>query len=192
MNMEDQLASALERLSAFARQEAWRAAEAEGLTPTQADVLRVAVDRPGGVRPSLAAAFVGVSQPTGSDSIAALERKGLVERLADARDGRATLVRATKAGRALARRWTNSYALVVNALSPTDREALLGAALNAIRSLQRQGAIPAQRMCFSCAHFIENAQPGTASPHYCRLLGEPLRTAALRVDCPEHQNKELV
>lgn len=192
MSLDNQLASALERLSAFARQEAWRAAEAEDLTPTQADVLRLVVDRPDGVRPSLAAAFVGVSQPTGSDSIAALERKGLVERSADVRDGRATLVRATPAGRVLARRWTNSYASIVNALSTTDRQALFGAALNAIRSLQRQGAIPAQRMCFSCTNFVENAEPGTATPHYCQLLAEPLRVAELRVDCLEHQDKELV
>lgn len=191
MSMDIQLASALERLSAFARQASWRAAEAEGLTPTQADVLRLVVDRPDGVRPSFAAAFVGVSQPTGSDSIAALQSKGLVERFGDPRDGRATLVRATRAGRALARRWTNSYAAIVNALSAADREALLGAALNAIRSLQSRGAIPAQRMCFTCASFIENAQPGTATPHHCRLLGEPLRIAELRVDCPEHQDKEL-
>ncbi len=192
MTIETQLSSVLERLSAFARQEAWRAAEVEGLTPTQADVLRLIADRPGGVRPTFAAAFVGVSQPTGSDSIAALERKGLVERCADLRDGRASLLRATRAGRALVRRWTNSYAAIVNALSAADREALLGAALNAIRSLQSQGAIPAQRMCFTCANFIENAQPGTATPHHCQLLGVPLRIAELRVDCPEHKAEEFV
>jgi DNA-binding MarR family transcriptional regulator len=187
MNVDDQLPQALERLAAFARQEAWRAGEAEGLTPTQADILRLVCARSGGVRPTFAANFVGVSQPTGSDAIGALERKGLLERIADPADGRAILLRSTRAGRALARRWPNPYAEIAAVLGPADREALLGAALRAILKLQQQGAIPAQRMCFTCVHFAAHAYAGSKAPHHCRLLDAPLAMAALRVDCPEHE-----
>jgi DNA-binding MarR family transcriptional regulator len=47
------------------------------------------------------ASISGVSQPTASAAVAALEARGLVRRSADPRDGRATLLKLTDDGRAV-------------------------------------------------------------------------------------------
>lgn len=47
------------------------------------------------------ASMSGVSQPTASAAVAALEARGLVRRSADPRDGRATLLKLTDDGRAV-------------------------------------------------------------------------------------------
>ncbi|HRP12310.1 MAG TPA: MarR family transcriptional regulator, partial [Terricaulis sp.] len=157
-----QLSAALARLAALARREDWRAGEAEGLTPTQGDILRALVQPAQGLRVGAIAERLHVTQPTASDALAALERKGLVERRADPADGRAALMRLTRKGRALARRWPASFDSVVQALSPRDRAALMGILVRAIDTLQRQGAISRQRMCLSCRYFAPNAHPGQA------------------------------
>lgn len=185
-----QLSFALARLAALARQQDWRAGEAEGLTPTQADILRALTHPAEGLRVGAIAERLHVTQPTASDALAALERKSLVERRADPADGRAALMRLTRRGRALARRWPPSFDAVVQALSPRDRAALMGIALRAIDKLQREGAISRQRMCLSCRYFAPNAHPGQTRPHHCRLIDAALSEGDLRADCPEHEEAQ--
>ncbi|HRO04534.1 MAG TPA: hypothetical protein PLS69_13105, partial [Terricaulis sp.] len=110
-----------------------------------------------------------------------------VERRADKADGRAALMRLTRKGRALARRWPASFDSVVQALSARDQATLMGILVRAIDTLQRQGAISRQRMCLSCRYFAPNAHPGQARPHHCRLIDTALSEGDLRVDCPEHE-----
>lgn len=186
MTLHDRLADGLARLAALARQEDWRVGEAEGLTPTQGDILRTLIARPEGMRLTIMAAHLQVTQPTASDAASALERKGLLEKLADPGDGRAVLLRATRSGRALAKRWPLSFGAVVGALSPIDQVALLGIVSRAIFKLQRQGAIPAQRMCLTCRYFAPNTHPGKARPHHCRFIDSSIGEGDLRIDCSDH------
>lgn len=182
----DQLAAGLERLSAVARQADWRAADAAGLTPTQADILRLAAAR-GGVRLTAAAAHLGVSQPTASDAAAALESKRLIEKRPDRDDGRAIQMHPTRAGRRNVAQWESGFDRIVQAMSSADQATMLGIVIRALRQLEAQGAIPTQRMCLTCRFFEENAHPGTRKPHQCRLLRAPIGNEQLRVDCPEQQ-----
>lgn len=185
--LKEQLSHALARLAALARQDDWRAGEVEGLTPTQGDILRALMQRPEGLRVGAVATHLNVTQPTASDAAAALERKGLVEKLADPNDKRALVLRITRSGRALARRWPLSFGAIVDALSPEDQARLLGVTSRAIKELQRRGAISPQRMCLSCRYFAPNAHRGKAQPHHCRLIDTPLGEGDLRIDCPEHE-----
>ncbi|MCR6643860.1 MAG: MarR family transcriptional regulator [Terricaulis sp.] len=182
-----QLALGLARLAALARQDEWRAGEAQGLTPTQGDILTTLAQRAEGMRVGALAAQIHVSQATASDALAALDRKGLIERYADPTDKRATLLRLSRKGRALAKRWPDGFARVIDTLSPKDQAALMGIVVRAIAALERQGAVSRQRMCLSCQFFAENAHPGAARPHHCRLIGAALGEGDLRIDCPEHQ-----
>ncbi|MBN8606871.1 MAG: MarR family transcriptional regulator [Caulobacterales bacterium] len=177
----------LARLAALARQDDWRAGEVEGLTPTQGDILRTLLRRPDGLRLTALASHLHITQPTASDAVAALERKGLVQKRADPADGRALLLRVTRGGRALAQRWPLSFGLVVDALQPDDQAAMLGVVTRAIHTLQRRGAISPQRMCLSCRYFTPNVHGGTSQPHHCRFIDAPLSDGDLRVDCPEHE-----
>lgn len=185
--LEDRLADGLARLGAVARQLDWQAAEAEGLSPTQADILRFVARHPAGVRLAAAAAHAGVRSATASDAVAALRRKGLVEKRAEAGDARAVALTATRSGRATARRWPRSFGPVIGGLDAAQQEALLRLVTGMIRDLQRQDLIAPQRTCVTCRYFRENTAPGRAEPHYCAFVGAPMADRHLRTDCPEHE-----
>ncbi len=185
--MQEQLAFGLARLAALARQSDWRAGEIEGLTPTQGDILRTLIQRAEGMRVTTIAAHQNVSQPTASDALAALERKELVERRQDPDDGRAHVLRVTRKGRALAKRWPASFSTVIESLSAADQAALMGIVTRAIGKLQHDGVISRQRMCLSCRYFAPDAHAGAARPHHCRFIDKPLGEGDLRVDCAEHE-----
>lgn len=188
--MREQLAFGLARLAALARHDDWRAGEIEGLTPTQGDILRTLLQRADGMRVSAIAAHLNVSQPTASDALAALDRKELIERRPDPADGRAQVLRISRKGRALAKRWPLSFGAVIESLSPADQAALLGIVTRAIGKLQREGAISRQRMCLSCRFFAPDVRRGAAHPHHCRFIDAPLSEGDLRVDCPEHEEAD--
>lgn len=181
------LADGLARLAAVARQIDWNNAEMEGLSPTQADILSFAVSRPLGVRLSAAAAQAGVTKATASDAVAALERKGLIEKRPDPLDRRALALIATNEGRALEQRWPASFEAVIAGLNAADQETLMRLVAKMIRALQLKGLIAPQRTCVSCRFFRENAALGQPEPHYCAFVGAPMGDRHLRVDCPEHQ-----
>lgn len=186
--LDRRLADGLTRLAAVARQHDWQAAEAAGLSPTQADLLRFVVNRPDGVRLTAAAAHSGVRKATASDAVTALESKALVQKYADAADGRALALRATGRGTRVARSWPNGFAPVVAGLSGSDQELLLALVVKMIRSLQQRRLIAPQRTCVSCRHFREDAAPGTATPHFCALVGAAMAGRHLRTDCAEHES----
>lgn len=185
--LDQRLADGLTRLAAVARQIDWQAAQLSGLSPTQADILHFVSTRPEGARLTAAAAHIGVSKATASDAVAALERKALVRKFADASDGRAVALKATAKGNRVAEAWPFSFAPVVDGLSGAEQEVLLGLVVKMIRQLQQRQLIAPQRICVSCRHFRENVAPGAAAPHYCAFVGAPMAQRHLRVDCAEHE-----
>lgn len=186
--LDRRLADGLTRLAAVARQLDWQAAESAGLSPTQADILRFVANRPEGARLTAAAAHAGVRKATASDAVAALERKVLVNKYADASDGRAVALKATAKGNRVAQAWPSSFVPIVAGLSESEQEALLGLVVKMIRQLQQRQLIAPQRTCVTCRHFRENVVPGTATPHYCAFVGAPMAERHLRVDCAEHES----
>ncbi len=186
--LDRRLADGLTRLAAVARQLDWQAAEAAGLSPTQADILRFVANRAEGVRLTDAAAHAGVRKATASDTVAVLERKALVRKYADASDGRAIVLKATRKGNRVARKWTSGFGPIVACLSRTQQESLLGLVVETIRRLQRRHLIAPQRTCVTCRHFRENVAPGTTMPHFCAFVGAPMAERHLRLDCAEHES----
>jgi len=184
--LDQRLSDGLTRLAAVARQIDWQAAEAEGLSPTQADILRFLLRRPEGARLAAVAAHAGVRSATASDAVAALERKALIRKEVDATDGRAVSLKATAEGQAHAQRWPTSFAPAVAGLDPTEQALLLRLVTRMIRHLQRRDMIAPQRSCVTCKYFRENAAPGTAEPHFCDFVRAPMADRHLRVDCREH------
>lgn len=186
--LDRRLADGLTRLAAVARQLDWQAAEGAGLSPTQADILRFVANRRDGARLTAAAAHAGVRKATASDAVAALERKALLNKYADASDGRAVALKATAKGNRVAQAWPSSFAPIVAGLSETEQESLLGLVVKMIRQLQQRQLIAPQRTCVTCRHFRENVAPGTSTPHYCAFVGAPMAERHLRVDCAEHES----
>lgn len=181
------LADGLTRLAAVARQIDWQAAEAEGLTPTQAEILAFLDRRPEGVRLGEAAAHLGVRGATASDAVAALLRKGMLVRQADARDGRAVRLVLTGRGRELAARRVPGFAAVVAGLSPEDQARALALVVRMIGDLLRRDLIAPQRSCVTCRHFRPHAHADAARPHHCAFVNAAFGDASLRLDCGEHE-----
>ncbi|MCS3876910.1 DNA-binding MarR family transcriptional regulator [Gordonia amarae] len=93
----------------------------------------------GPMRVTALAARQGVTQPTMTTLVHSLERDGLVVRMPDPADGRATLVRLTDAGAELVRDRRRQYAEVVAGyvrMLPDGRRRSLDEALPAIRALE--------------------------------------------------------
>ena len=187
ISLEHRVADGLARLAAVSRQLEWKSGEVEGLSPTQADILRFVTSRRDGVRLSAAAAHCGVRNATASDAVSALVRKALVEKHADGKDRRAIALRATRKGVALLNRWPTSYASIVEGLDGAEQEVLLRLITRMIRHLQIRKMIAPQRTCVTCRFFRESIAPGSPEPHRCAFVGAFMADRHLRVDCPEHE-----
>ena len=185
------IAAGLGRISLLLRHHGWQSAASQSLTPTQAQILAALAARPPRtLRPSGVAELLALSLPTVSDSVAALERKGLVRRRGDPADRRAGLLELTARGRraaAAASEWPDYLLAAVDSLPAPMQEHLLAALMAMIRSLQQQGRIPVARMCTNCLYFEPNRFPGAAEPHYCRFVEAPFGVRCFRIDCPDFE-----
>ena len=188
------LRDGFDRIAAAMRVDQWSAANAEGLNPTQAQVLAFLARRDEtGLRVKEIATHLGVSQPSATDTIGALERKGLVVKGADAGDARAVAVRVNKEGLST----LNAIGLASSAmdvalarLSVSEQADLLMLQIKLIRLLQQAGAIPAQRMCVTCRYFQPYAHSDALNPHHCAFVNAAFGDRNLRLDCREHEPAE--
>jgi DNA-binding MarR family transcriptional regulator len=170
------------------KHQAWAEAGGRGLTPTQGQVLALLRASPAGLRLGELAGQLGVTAATTSDSVTALQRKGLVAKLPVAGDGRAVLVRLTPAGvreAAAAAAWPDFLLEAVDQLSAAEQAAFLRALVTMIRTLQARGRIPVARMCVSC-RFFQPYRHDHPTPHHCAFVDAPFGDGELRLDCPDH------
>ena len=182
-------ATGLSKLSVVLRSQGWVTAATLGLTPTQAQILRLlATEDVAEHRPARLAARLQVSRPTVSDAVSALERKGLVSREADASDRRGAVLGLTGTGRAAADQtadWPAFLASAIASLPEADQVGLLRGLVGTIRALQLRGEIPVARLCVTCRFFQPNIHPGSPTPHHCGFVDAPFGDRHLRLDCPE-------
>lgn len=180
------IAAALDRLARGQRAHRQAVATRHGLTPLQLDVLGALRDGPP-PEPlvGLLATELGVAQPTVTDSVRALERKGLVRRHRDAHDGRRAALTLTAAGHRLASDLDvvdDALVHAAGALPLAVQEAVFEALLALIAHLVDTGAITVARTCLTCRYHHHDG-----STHRCALLDVDLPRGELRVNCPEHQ-----
>lgn len=188
MSGHDSLATGLAKIGLLLRSDGRRRGNAAGLTPTQAQILAMLAAR-GPARAGRIAEEMALTQPTISDAVAALVRKGHVARRADPGDARAVLLHLTASGRHLAAdaaAWPDALLGALDALDPDERAVFGRGLTKMIRALQERGAIPVQRMCASCLHFRPNAHSDAARPHHCAFVDAAFGDAALRLDCADH------
>jgi DNA-binding MarR family transcriptional regulator len=184
----------LSRLATAMRVDDWDRAKAAGLNPTQLAILTLLEGRrEGGLGVKEVAAHLGVSQPTATDSINALERKAYLEKRPEASDRRAVRVVPTAAGLAAVTASDTGdgpAAEALGALDEHEQEALLLSLVKMIRHLQVAEAIPVQRMCVTCRHFSPFAHADTTRPHHCHFVDAAFGQRALRVDCRDHDEAD--
>ncbi|KQQ91018.1 MarR family transcriptional regulator [Aureimonas sp. Leaf324] len=183
----------LTRVATAMRIDEWDRAKATGLNPTQLAILDLLEGRAGGLGVKDIAVHLGVSQPTATDSVGALERKGLLAKKAVEGDRRAVRVVVTAEGLSVLSSGSQGAGLAeraVDALDPVRQQHLLTTLVAMIRHLQEIDAIPIQRMCVGCRHFAPYAHSDAAQPHHCNLVDAAFGQRDLRVDCREHETAD--
>lgn len=188
--MDEKIVLALERISEAFRVLLWNQGKSLGLSPIQVQVLIFMRYHPSERRKvSQLAKEFNMTQATISDSVRVLIQKGLLEKLEDSSDHRSFVLGLSPSGEKAAQTASDFTAVMVRALGTQSEEAqaaMLGGLLRFIQQLNREGVITPQRMCLNCKHF--RSSDGI---HSCQLLQSNLSNQELRVDCPEHESREL-
>lgn len=166
------------------------AADAEGLTPAQAQALRFAS------RTKTFAASIGnlakalrTSHVNAVKVVTGLERRGLLRREESPWDRRVTLLRLTPAGWAAVERLSQlerALEQVAAELTPVQRRALEPALGAMVLALQRAGLVTVAAPCRGCMYFQEGVAPGSPEPHRCLLIERFLSEQEALLDCPDH------
>lgn len=168
----------MERISHVLREEQRALATAHGLALAQLEVLRYlgAANRFSDTVSALVD-YVGATKGTLSQTVSALERKGLLQRVADPRDARVQHCRLTAAGEAIVRgseRAAGLDGLSLNAATVNHLDALL-------RDLLRARGGRAFGVCATCLH-----HRATPAGRHCALLDVALTEADAARLCREH------
>lgn len=179
------IAALIERLARLGRAGRFR----RGLNPTQGDALSyLAVANRYSRNPSALADFLGSTRGTVSQTLIALERKGLIAKRADSRDGRAVALDLTREGRALAEGGAETAVeRALRGMPVANQAVLAGLLAEALAEAQRQNKFRTFGMCGTCTHFQRDDSgkvPG--GPHRCGLTREPLSDSDSLLICREH------
>lgn len=135
--------------------------------------------------PSSVVAYLGVTKGTVSQTLNALERKGLISKEKDIGDKRSVSLQLTHAGEALLEDDPlTALKGSLQKLSKVQRDALsemLGTLLTS--ALEQRSGTPFGA-CKTCKHFEKNAPDG--DPHRCGLLDVALSSEDSDLICREH------
>ena len=176
----------LERLSRL-----MRAREHEdGLNPAQWEALRyLARANRFSNSPGALTRFLGATKGTISQTVMALERKGLVSKAARDGEKRSVAMTLTDAGRAALARdpWALLAADAEDLGGKTRRRLARGLRELLAAELQR-GSHQSFGQCRTCRYFREKGRDrDSGGPHLCMLLEQPLSKADAERICVEHQ-----
>jgi DNA-binding MarR family transcriptional regulator len=184
------LASALRRLAQLAHSSSWDQWAAQRLTPTQRRILELVGSQPDNLTLSAVARELGVTPATASDSVAALEAKGLIRKRRSDTDARALALMLTAEGRASVTALAalpDPLQAAFGGLTAAEQESLYRLSIKMLHGLQETGALPISRMCVRCRYFDPFRYPDSPTPHHCHLVGAPFADRHLRIDCAEHE-----
>jgi len=185
--MESKIIASLERISQAFRVLLWNESKEYSLSPIQVQVLIFLLYHSEEKRKvSYLATEFNMTRATISDTVKALDQKGLITKEHDPYDTRSYVIHLSEKGERIAEEtslFTQELQVPIEQLNANDKENLLLSLIGVIRHLNKAGIITLQRMCFTCAHYRPDHQGAT---HFCQLLNQPLGGSELRVDCPEH------
>lgn len=186
--IESRIVVALERISETFRVLLWNESKESSLTPLQTQLLLFLLFHSEKMcKVSYLAKEFNMTKPTISDSVRILLQKEMIKKNDDPVDTRSYVISLTPRGKKTAEkaaRFAGAIEKPLNALSDSQKEAMLSGLLKLIYDLNQAGIITIQRMCFTCKFYDVRS-----GKHYCNLLHTQLANTDLRVDCPEHEVK---
>lgn len=171
----------LERLGALIQQSVREDAARHGLLPIHVQVLHyLAQANRYSDLPIAIAEYFGITRGTVSQTLAVLERKGLLTRARDARHGKRVHLGLTEAGESVLRAsWAERMEEALAGL-PIESAALEESLRGLLRLLQRMNGQRAFGVCRQCRHFLDE----DTGPR-CGLTREPLAAGQIVRICRE-------
>ncbi|MEZ5255575.1 MAG: MarR family winged helix-turn-helix transcriptional regulator [Ilumatobacteraceae bacterium] len=184
-SVDDKILGIVERLGQAHRSFLQDLATRYGLTPLQVQVISALGEGPPPM-PYVGdiARELGITQPSASDAVAALEAKGYVSRVVDTQDRRRVALGLTEAGEELDRRLVRDRSILRSALAAIPEEhhePLLEAMQRLLTTMSNAGVVSQARNCYTCRHF--DVEP---AGYRCNAYQETLLAAELRVNCADH------
>lgn len=185
--VDDKILGSIERLGQAYRSFLQDLATRYGLTPLQVQVVTALGEGP----PPLPyvgdiARELGITQPSASDAVAALEAKGYVSRVVDTHDRRRVALALTERGEELDRNLVRDRRAMREAIARVpdgERENLLTSMQQLLSSFAASGLLLHVRNCQTCRH-LEVGE--TAEGFRCGLVRESMASAELRINCVDH------
>ncbi len=180
----DHIVDLIERLGRVARS----AQHAEGMKPAQWVALRfLARANKFSKTPGALADFLSSTRGTVSQTLIALEKKGLIRRMTDPGDARVKQLELTHKGRTVVAR-DPLHVLEDAVASIGDEPVLVNNLERILRNFIRMNGNRQFGVCLGCRHFRSNGATNHASgPHHCTLSGEPLNETDSNQICREHE-----
>ena len=130
--------------------------------------------------------FMGVTKGTVSQSVNVLERKGLITKSPDARDGRVVHLNVTEAGRRLIESEfpRQDILATLDEMHFGERQNLAGLLTDLLIGIQHRNDGRLFGECRTCIHFRKDA---FGDSHQCALTLEPLSDDDSTKICREHE-----
>lgn len=188
--LEQKILTGLSKIGVALRELAWKRAVAFDLNPTQTQILTLLLEQGITLSASDISTRLGVTRASASDSISAVEAKGLIRKQSSPTDGRSVAIQLTAKGQRVARElavWPEDVTQIFFGMSEHERGVFLNLLSKTIAGLQQQRSIPISRMCVTCIHFRPHQYEDDDKPHHCALIDAAFGNESLRLNCPEHE-----
>ncbi len=140
--------------------------------------------------PLALADYLGLTKGTVSQTVIALEEKGLLEKNPDPDDKRVVHLKLTSTGRRTVEKCLKDSPIskgVEQSSQANDAEEIAEQLENLLTALQRANSFKTFGVCRTCSHFRVN---GLGSKHQCGLTLEPLTEKESLKICREHTVNE--
>ncbi|MDJ0685853.1 MAG: MarR family transcriptional regulator [Alphaproteobacteria bacterium] len=184
--MTNTLSRLIERLGRIVQNDA----HSFGLKPTQWEALRFLNSANRFSRtPSGLTIYLGMTKGTVSQTLSALERKGLISKTKAAGDKRGVMLDMTPLGKqALKADPLKTIEEDLDRLTQRERDELFALLSKFLKAMLARRDSAQFGQCRDCMHFV-SSQKG-ALPHFCALLAEPLSGADSELMCVEYSASE--
>lgn len=182
------IAAALERLGTVHDVLFREAAQATGLSPLQLRMLLfIAYHAPERANVTELAREFQLTKPTASDALRVLRQKDLLRKVPDGIDRRKHGLILTDTGRKIvegADAIGQSFERLIAGRSAAEQETTYSLLAHLINQFLHNETLETQRICYQCRFYAVDDQGA-----HCQLLRQPLPPAAVRIDCPEWEEK---
>lgn len=185
MELNEKIFASLERIAVATRSALQGAVHDHKLSPLQANILLHVHDHDV-TTVSMLADAMKLSRPTVSDAVKSLLGKDLIKKqpISDSRSYQIVLSAEGQKTVLLVQQYAQPFFTSIDSLDSKQKTDLWEALIHLIYTMERQGLISHQRMCFTCQHY---AKDHLGYQHYCKLMDVLLQIDDLRIYCPEHK-----